>query len=489
MNVIVAIDLGTTGNRVIAFSKKGDVVAKSYYEFPQLFPKPGWVEHDAMAIWHTTLAALKDVLAKVGAGNVSAIGITNQRETTVLWDRTTGKPVYNAIVWQDRRTRDRCGELMPAAKQIRKKTGLFVDPYFSATKIQWIMENVKRVKEGMRRGDIIFGNVDSWVLWKLTGGKVHATEPSNAARTMVFNIHTMKYDAELLKLFKLPSAIFPQVRDSAADFGFTDKRLTGREIPVTGILGDQQASLFAQGGWDKGVVKNTYGTGLFLMTVETQAQADPGALVNTVAWKIGDEVRYALEGSVFVGGSAIQWLRDGLQIIKASPDTEAMAASLKSNDGVYFVPALTGLGAPYWDPCARGMIIGITRGTKREHIARAALEGIAYQVKDVVNAMDDIMATKTKLLRVDGGAAKNDFLMQFQADILGVPIERPVSVETTAFGAAGIAGIQAGFWTRDEFFRGRKVEKVFRPRMSPSERQRLYGRWQEAVARSRGWAK
>lgn len=487
MNVILAIDLGTTGNRVIAFSKKGQVIASSYYEFPQIFPRPGWVEHDPDDIWHTTRRALKDVLAKVGPEHVAAIGITNQRETTILWDPTTGAPVYNAIVWQDRRTRDACVRIMPEAKTIRKKTGLFVDPYFSATKIRWIIDNVPGVKKRIADGKVIFGTVDSWVLWNLTGGKVHATEPSNASRTMVFDIHALRYDAELLRLFGLRERIFPQVRDSAADFGVSDRRVTGREIPITGILGDQQASLFAQGGWEKGVVKNTYGTGLFLMTAMERALADPGVLVNTVAWKMGKNVRYALEGSVFVGGSCIQWLRDGLQIIKASPETDAMARSLSSNEGVYFVPALTGLGAPYWDPCARGMIIGITRGTRREHFARAALEGIAYQVKDVVDAMERIAGTGARRLRVDGGAAKNDFLMQFQADILGIPIERPVSIETTAFGAAGIAGIHAGFWTQKEFFNGRKIDRVFTPRMKPALRKRCYDRWQEAVKRCREW--
>ena len=487
MKVILAVDLGTTGNRVIAFSKRGTPVASSYYEFPQLFPRPGWVEHDPAAIWSTTRQALKDVLAKVGEANVAAIGITNQRETTILWDTETGRPVYNAIVWQDRRTRPLCERLMPEAKLIRRKTGLFVDPYFSATKIRWILDRFPGIIKRIDRGKIVFGTVDSWILWNLTGGKAHATEASNAARTMVFNIHTLAYDPELLRLFGLPERLFPRVLDSAGDFGVTDKRLTGRAIPITGILGDQQASLFAQGGWQKGVVKNTYGTGLFLMTALPRALKDPGPLVNTVAWKIGNEVSYALEGSVFVGGSCIQWLRDGLKIIGASPETDGLARSLASNEGVYFVPALTGLGAPYWDPGARGMIIGITRGTRREHFARAALEGIAYQVRDVVDAMNRVAGTKARRLRVDGGAAKNDFLMQFQADILPLSIERPRSVETTAFGAAGIAGLQAGFWTRDEFFAGRRIDRIFSPRMNAGTRERYYARWQEAVRRSRNW--
>ncbi|MHB9155957.1 MAG: glycerol kinase GlpK [Endomicrobiales bacterium] len=488
MKVILAIDLGTTGNRVIAFTRDGRMRAKSYYEFPQIFPRPGWVEHNPLDIWKTTRRALEDVVKKVGAGNVAAVGITNQRETAVLWDRNTGKPVYNAIVWQCRRTSEMCAKYAAHAPLVRRKTGLFIDPYFSATKIRWMIDNVPGVKKGMARGDVVFGTIDAWILWKLTGGRVHATEPSNAARTLCFNIHTMAYDPELLGIFGLPGSIFPQVKESGGDFGVLDKKLVGREIPVTGILGDQQASLFAQGGWERGVVKNTYGTGLFLMAAVPDALKDPGPLVTTVAWKTGGEARYALEGSVFVGGSSLQWLRDGLKIITASPETEDMARSLPSNEGVYFVPALTGLGAPYWDPAARGMIIGLTRGTRREHIARAALEGIAYQVKDVVEAMGKISGERFKRLRVDGGASRNDFLMQFQADILGVPIERPRVIETTALGAAGIAGISSGFWSRDEFLKTRRVERVFSPVMKKRERESYYCRWKEAVQRAMKWA-
>jgi glycerol kinase len=488
MKVILAIDLGTTGNRVIAFAKDGTIVARSYYEFPQIFPRPGWVEHDPLVIWDTTKRALKDVLKKVGAANVAAIGIANQRETTILWDRTSGKPVYNAIVWQCRRTKDICGKYAAHAGMVRRKTGLFIDPYFSATKIRWIMDNVKGVKECVKKGDILFGTVDSWVLWNLTGGRVHATEPSNAARTLIYNIHTLRYDDELLKLFGVPSGILPEVKASGADFGMTDAALTGKEIPITGILGDQQASLFAQGGWEKNIIKNTYGTGLFLMAPTDKALSDPGRLVSTIAWQIGSQVRYAVEGSVFVGGSCIQWLRDGLKIIKASPETEGMARSLPSNEGVYFVPALAGLGAPYWDAQARGTIIGITRGTRREHLARAALEAIAYQVKDVLSVMEDITARKFRTLRVDGGAAKNDFLMQFQSDILNISVERPVSVETTAFGAAGIAGLTAGFWTLSEFFERRELDRTFRPAMKKKVRDEYYGRWKAAVERALRWA-
>lgn len=487
MKVMLAIDLGTTGNRVIAFSRDGTVRASSYYEFPQIFPEPGWVEHDPLDIWNTTRKALGDVLGKVGAENVVAIGIANQRETTILWDRRTGKPVYNAIVWQCRRTSEICRKYSRYAPLIRKKTGLFLDPYFSATKIKWILDNVKGVRREAEKGNVIFGTVDSWILWKLTGGRVHATEPSNAGRTMCFNIHTLSYDRELLDLFGIPENILPEVRDSSGLFGETDMRITRRPIPVTGILGDQQASLFAQGGWEKGVVKNTYGTGLFLVAVTPRALKDPGNLVSTIAWKTGGTVTYALEGSVFVGGSAIQWLRDGLKIIAASPETEKMARSLASNDGVYFVPALTGLGAPYWDPSARGMLIGVTRGTRREHFARAALEGIAYQVRDVVDEMKKAAGISFRRLRVDGGASKNDFLMQFQADILPLAIERPVVTETTAFGAAGIAGIFAGFWTKERFKSVRRIDRVFLPRMKKNVREHNYHFWKKAVNRAKSW--
>lgn len=489
MKTILALDLGTTGNRVIAFSKEGKIVASSYYEFPQIFPKPGWVEHNPMDIYRTTFKALKDVLGAVGVENVVSIGITNQRETTVLWDKRTGKPVYNAIVWQCRRTAERCAKLSRYARVVRKKTGLFIDPYFSATKIKWILDTVPAARKLAASGNLLFGTIDTWILWNLTAGKVHATEPGNASRTLCYNIHSLSYDQELLKIFGLPAGIFPEVRDSGGDFGVTDPAVTGRAIPITGILGDQQASLFAQGGWEKGVVKNTYGTGLFLMAAADGVLKDPGRLINTVAWRLRGKTTYAVEGSVFVGGSCIQWLRDSLKIVKTSAETEQMARSLASNDGVYFVPALTGLGAPYWDPTARGMIIGITRGTSREHIARAALEGIAYQVTDTVNAMQSVLKTKFRRLRVDGGAAKNDFLMQFQADILHMPIERPVSVETTALGAAGIAGIAAGFWTLKEFIAARKTDRVFQPKMAERARKVLYARWANAVQRSLRWEK
>lgn len=489
MKVVLAIDLGTTGNRVIAFSKDGKMVAKSYYEFSQIFPKPGWVEHNPSNIWNTAKKALKDVVSLVGIDNVVSIGITNQRETTILWNKKTGEPVYNAIVWQCRRTKVICEQLSKYSPIVKEKTGLPLDPYFSATKIKWVIENIKGVKEQIKKGAILFGTVDSWILWNLTGGEIHATEPSNASRTLCYNNHTLDYDDELLEIFNLPRSIFPEVRESGDHFGNTDKKITGREIPITGILGDQQASLFAQGGWEKGVVKNTYGTGLFIMTSTGKDLIDSGRLVNTIAWKIDGEINYAIEGSVFIGGSCIQWLRDGLKIIKSSTDTEMMAKSLESNEDVYFVPALVGLGAPYWDPTARGMIIGITRGTQREHFARAALESIAYQTKDVIEEMQSLTGMKFKKLRVDGGATQNDFLMQFQADILNIIIEKSLLIETTALGAAGISGITAGFWSKGEFFNARKVDKIFTPNMDENKRDFYYSQWKEAVRKAMNWAK
>ncbi len=489
MKVVLALDLGTTGNRVIAFSRDGEILAKSYYEFPQIFPKPGWVEHNPQDIVDTTFRALRDVLSEVGATNVETIGITNQRETTVLWDRRSGKPIYNAIVWQCRRTADICQRLADHESVIRARTGLPLDPYFSATKIRWLLENVSGAEELARDGNLAFGTVDTWILWNLTGGKVHATEPSNASRTLLFNIREKRFDPELLTIFGVPEGILPEVKASGSPFGETDPSLTGgRAIPITGILGDQQASLFAQGGWQEGVVKNTYGTGLFAMTSTGKNPSEPGKLVSTVAWEIDGETTYALEGSVFVGGSSVQWLRDGLKIIENSADTEPLASSLASNEGVYFVPALVGLGAPYWDPTARGMIIGLTRGTKREHLARATLEAIAYQTRDVVEEMQKLAGKKLQTLRVDGGASQNNFLMQFQADILDVVVERPVVTETTALGAAGIAGITAGIWTWDEFLSVRKTDRVFESRLDRVERERLYAKWKEAVKRARGWA-
>ncbi len=488
MKVILAIDLGTTGNRVIAFSKEGEILARSYYEFPQIFPKPGWVEHNPMDIWQTTQKALHDVVAEIGVENVEAIGLTNQRETTILWDRKTGRPVYNAIVWQCRRTASLCDALRENEAWIKKRTGLFLDPYFSATKIKWILDNVAGVRAKAEAGELAFGTVDTWVLWNLTGGAVHATEPSNASRTLLFNIHSLQFDDELLQLFQIPRALLPEVRPSGANFGATTANLLGKAIPITGILGDQQAAFFAHGGWEPGVLKNTYGTGLFVVSSTGAAIPDSGKLVNTVAWQLNGETTYALEGSIFIGGAAIQWLRDGLKILTSAAESEALATSLSNNEGVYFVPALAGLGAPYWDPSARGTFLGLTRGTGRAHLARAALEALAYQTRDVVEEMAATTGSRAfKKLAVDGGASKNNFLMQFQADILNMPVERPQVVETTAFGAAGVAGLTSGFWTREEFLHARKVDRVFLPKMPAKEREHNYARWKEAIRRALKW--
>lgn len=487
--VVIAIDVGTTRIKVIAFSKEGKIVAESYYEVSQIYPEPGWAEQNPVEIWEAVRKALTDVIKVVGTDNVASIGITNQRESVILWDRETRTPVYNAILWQDLRTKKICDELSEYSDFVKERTGLFIHPYFSATKIKWIIENVSGVKEKIKRGKVFFGNFDSWILWNLTGGKVHATEPSNASRTLCFNIRKLDYDEELLKIFNLPREIFPEVKESSTLFGYTDKKIAGKEIPITGILGDQQASLFAHGGWEEDVVKNTYGTGLFLMLSTGKNLIIPKRLLGTVAWKINGEVSYAIEGSVLTGGSCIKWLRDKLKIIKSAAETEFLAKSLSSNEGVYFVPALTGLGAPYWDPSARGTIIGITERTRIEHFARAALEAIAYQTRDVIEEMEKELGKKFKILRVDGGASQNNFLMQFQADILGIKVERPTSVELTALGAAGISGIYSGFWESKEDFikKVREVETTFEPKMSEEEREFYYSKWKEAVKRAKKW--
>lgn len=482
MKVVLAFDLGTTGNRVVAYSKNGDMIASSACEFPQIFPRPGWVEHNPFDILNTTFKAAGDVIAKVGIENIECVGITNQRETAVLWDSETGEPVCNAIVWQCRRTRQICDELKSHSKEIRSKTGLFLDPYFSATKIKWILENIPGAKTLAKSGRLLFGTVDTWLLWNLTGKKIHATDPSNASRTLCFNIHDNKFDDGLLGLFGVPKNILPEVRESAGDFGAIDKKIFGRELPITAVLGDQQASLFAQVGLVKGGVKNTYGTGLFLMMMCGEKPVESKNLITTVAWRLDGKTYYALEGSVFVGGSALQWLRDGLQIIKDASDSEGLGLKVPSNEGVYFVPALQGLGAPYWKPDARGIIVGLTRGTRREHIVRAALEAIAYQTRDVVQEMDEIEGVSVKRLTVDGGAAKNNFLMQFQSDILGIPVERVANTEMTALGVAGMSGIYAGFWTNSEFEKVKKIDKVFEPKMKANLREQYYREWKNTVS-------
>src|SRR5436190_2864321 len=444
MKYILALDQGTTSSRAIVFDHNGSVVSVAQQEFRQIFPQPGWVEHDANEIWATQRNVAAQALNKVRltANDVAAIGITNQRETTLVWDRTTGKPICNAIVWQDRRTAGVCDRLKARglAKMIRRKTGLVVDAYFSGTKLQWILNNVPGAKAKARAGQLAFGTIDSWLVWNLTGGRQHVTDPSNASRTMLFNIHTGEWDDELLKLFGVPRSVLPEVRSSSEVYGETT--LFGGRIPIAGIAGDQQAALFGQACTEPGMVKNTYGTGCFmLMNTGTKPIASKNNLLTTVAWRIGNRTEYALEGSIFIAGAVVQWVRDGLGIIRSSADVEALAARVPDTGGVYFVPAFAGLGAPHWDQYARGIIAGITRGTTAGHIARAALEGIAYQVADVLKAMEADSGLSIPELRVDGGAAANNLLMQFQADILNVPIVRPKLLETTALGAAYLAGL------------------------------------------------
>ncbi len=483
--LILAIDLGTTGNRAIVFDRETGVVASSYREFQQKFPQPGWVEHDPMEIWETTRAVIAEAVGRVDANQIAAIGLTNQRETIVSWDPKTGQPLHNAIVWQDRRTADRCAEIRKTGfdQEIHRHTGLVCDPYFSATKIEWLLQNVPATRRG------IFGTIDSWILWKLTGGRVHATDVSNASRTMLFNLRERKWDDVLLKYFGVSRESLPEVRASSGDFGKLDPGLFGFSTRISAVAGDQQAAMFAQGCYEPGIIKNTYGTGLFLMMNTGEQPRDSKHLLSTIAWQIGDRTDYALEGSVFVGGAAVQWLRDQLQMVKTSGETEALAASVPSNDGVYFVPALTGLGAPYWDPAARGTIIGLTRATTRAHIARATLEAIAYQTRDLVETMCSELGAPLRKLQVDGGACANNFLMQFQADILGVPVERPVVIETTALGAAGLAGLHAGAWSSPaDFLVHRRVERVFEPVIAGPLRESLYAKWKEAVARAQAWA-
>ena len=491
MKYILALDQGTTSSRAIVFDKRGTVVAVAQKEFPQHFPKPGWVEHNPQDIWKSQLAVAKRVLrkAKITAKDVAAIGITNQRETTLVWDRQTGKPVGNAIVWQDRRTAGVCDELRrkKVDRTVQKKTGLILDAYFSATKVQWILDNVAGARKRAEAGDLAFGTMDSWLIWNLTGGKVHVTDPSNASRTMLYNIHTGKWDKQLLGIFDVPASMLPSVETSSGVVAETSA--LGGTIPVAGIAGDQQAALFGQCCLKPGMVKNTYGTGCFmLMNTGTTPVASKNKLLTTVAWKIGDRTEYALEGSVFVAGAVVQWLRDGLGLIKSSADVEKLAASVASTDGVYLVPAFAGLGAPHWDAYARGTLVGMTRGTNRAHIARAALEGIAYQVTDIVKAMEADAGLRLKQLRVDGGASLNGLLMQFQSDLLRVPVIRPVVEETTALGAAYLAGLAVGFWKNKKDIQTNWQEAArFKAAMKPKEKERLMAGWSRALERSADW--
>ncbi len=487
---VLAIDLGTTGNRAILFNRNQKIIRKSYQEFRQIFPKPGWVEHDPIEIWKSTLKVVKRALSGIKLRDVVAIGVTNQRETTVVWSRKTGKPVMNAIVWQDRRTVPDCQKLIQSswAGKIKKKTGLVVDAYFSSTKIQWILDHVSGAQEKAKKGDLLFGTIDSWIIWKMTDGRVHVTDFSNASRTMLFNIRTLTWDKELLRKFGVPFSMMPKVVESSEVVGELSCKEIKTGIPIAGIVGDQQGAMFAQGCFKPGVVKNTYGTGLFLQMNTKGKIIYSKNLLTTIAWKIKGKVDYALEGSVFIGGASIQWLRDGIRVIKRAGDTEKLAKSLRSNDGVYFVPALVGLGAPYWDSSARGTILGITRGTTAKHFARAALEAICYQTRDVVSEMEKELGIKINKLQVDGGAVQNNFLMQLQSDILGCLVERPKIIETTALGAAGLAGIAVGFWkSKEDFLKHRAIDKIFRAKMKSKIANQLYGKWKDAVRRSLNW--
>ena len=491
---ILALDQGTTSSRAIIFDKKGAIITTAQKEFTQIFPQPGWVEHDANEIWSTQLGVAAEAISKAGLSpeNIAAIGITNQRETTVVWERATGKPIYNAIVWQDRRTASFCDELRAKGldKMIREKTGLIVDAYFSATKVKWILDNVKGAREKANNGELCFGTVDSWLVWNLTKGQVHVTDVSNASRTMLCNIHTLQWDGELEKIFDIPGNMLPQIRSSSEVYGTTQNILTAHNIPIAGIAGDQQAALFGQMCTQPGMVKNTYGTGCFmLMNTGKKPVVSNNNLLTTVAWKVNGITNYALEGSVFIAGAVVQWLRDGLGIIKTSKEVEALAASVQSADGVYLVPAFAGLGAPHWNQYARGTMAGITRGTSAGHIARASLESIAYQTMDVLKAMEADAGISIKELRVDGGATANDLLMQFQADILNTKVVRPRVTETTALGAAYLAGLAVGFWNNIDEIQGQWQEDMaFDPSMTADERTVLTKGWQRAVRSAIAWA-
>ena len=491
---ILALDQGTTSSRAVVFDRRGKIISIASKEFQQVYPRPGWVEHDPMEIWGSQMEAARRALdsANLSPQSIAAIGITNQRETTVIWDRQSGKPVYNAIVWQCRRTAAACSRIQKTkfAEKLRKKTGLVVDAYFSGTKVQWILEHEKKIRKAAERGDLAFGTVDSWLAFRLTGKKLHITDYSNASRTLLFNIHSLSWDQEILRFLDIPERILPAVKPSSQLYGYTSPAVFfGGEVPLSGIIGDQQSALFGQTCFRQGQAKNTYGTGCFLlMNTGEKPIASQNNLLTTVAWGTEKKVEYALEGSVFIAGAVVQWLRDGLRIISRASDSEPLAAGLSSNEGVYFVPAFVGLGAPYWDMYARGAILGVTRGTTQAHIARAGLESIAYQTRDVLECMEKDSGIRLKELRVDGGAAANAFLMQFQADILGVPVVIQETTETTALGAAYLAGLAVGFWKdTQQVARNFKVRKKFTPQMPFKQRESIYRKWKKAVERARGW--
>ena len=491
MTLILALDAGTTSSRAIIFDRAGGIVATAQKEFPQIFPRPGWVEHDPSDIWSTQAGVAAEVLTKAGltARDIAAIGITNQRETTVVWDRATGQPICNAIVWQDRRTASMCDALKKRKldRVIRKKTGLVLDAYFSATKLQWILQHVKGARAKAKAGQLAFGTVDTWLVWNLTGGTVHVTDASNASRTMLYNIAKGDWDDQLLEIFGVPRSMLPDVRSSSEVYGQTT--LFGAPIPIAGMAGDQQAALFGQVCTKPGMVKNTYGTGCFmLMNTGAKPIASRNNLLTTVAWRIGNRTDYALEGSIFIAGAVVQWLRDGLGIIRSSAEVEALAATVTDTHGVYLVPAFAGLGAPHWDQYARGVLVGLTRGTTGAHIARAALEGIALQVMDILKAMEADSGIKLKELRVDGGACANNLLMQLQADLLNVPVVRPVVAETTALGAAYLAGLAVGYWKNQaDIARQWQVDRRFKPAMKGAARAKMAAGWNKALGRAKGW--
>mgnify|MGYP002404928428 CR=1 FL=1 len=490
---VMALDAGTTSNRCILFNEKGEMCSVAQKEFTQYFPQPGWVEHDAEEIWATQLGLMYEAMSKLNVtpADIAGIGITNQRETTVVWDKVTGRPVYKAIVWQCRRTAEYCDllKMKGYSQMFREKTGLVLDAYFSGTKLHWILENVPGVREKADAGRLLFGTIDTWLIWKLTGGKAHVTDYSNASRTLMYNIKELKWDDALLGYLGVPKSMLPEVRPSSSVYGYTTPSILGASIPVAGAAGDQQAALFGQNCFKPGEAKNTYGTGCFmLMNTGTDIYDSKNGLVTTIAWGLDGKVEYALEGSIFVAGSAIQWLRDGARMVDSAPDSEWVAKKVRDTGGVYLVPAFVGLGAPYWDSNARGMIIGITRGTTKAHIVRATLESLAYQTKDVLGAMEADSGIKLAALKVDGGAVANNLMMQFQADILGVPVDRPQIIETTALGAAYLAGLAVGVWTsKEELKTAWKLDVRFEPVMAEAEAAKLYKGWRKAVKHAMHW--
>ena len=492
---IIALDQGTTSSRCIIFNKKGQIVSKAQKEIKQIYPNIAWVEHDPMEIWATIFSVAIAAMAQINASpkDIAAIGITNQRETTIVWDKRTGIPVYNAIVWQCRRTSNICNDLKKRGleEDIKEKTGLVLDPYFSGTKIKWILDNVEGARVKAENGDLLFGTVDTWVIWKLTKGNVHVTDYTNASRTMLFNIKELKWDEEIIKEMDIPKSMLPEVKPSSYVYGYTDVSLFGKAIPIGGDAGDQHASLFGQTCYSEGSAKNTYGTGCFMLmnTGEKLIKSNNG-LITTIAWGINDKIEYALEGSVFTAGASIQWLRDELRMIKTAAESERYAIAVKDTNGVYVVPAFVGLGAPYWDPEARGVIVGLTRGAKKEHIIRATLESLAYQTYDVLKAMEEDSGIKLNTLRVDGGACANNFLMQFQCDILGVEVQRPEIIETTALGAAYLAGLAVGYFkSKEEIAKNWKMQQCFKSNIENEYREKLLGGWHDAVIRSMRWSK